>query len=131
MSNFTELYDYALTGDNIQVWPTEESDMITIEAAAFFAWLDVKCYIIESDSVGNVALYQNADGEPIWETWNEWWADARVISQPGKFDGKRDLLDQLLCDYLNDPVNVRYADCRTVADLPTEFLTSAEKAGKN
>lgn len=130
--NFQNLYDYGLTGDNIQVWPTEESDMITIEAAAFFAWLVFKGYATDYHFVDQrlIAIDVTPDNEfPIWETWAEWLADPRVISQPGKFDGKRDLLDQLLCEYLNDPANTTFGR-RTVDNLPTEFLTSAEKAGK-
>ena len=128
---YQNLHDYALTGVNIRVWPESNlGDDILIEAAAFFAWLDVKCYVYESDSDGAVALYQDVDGVVIWESWAEWWNDPRVISKPGEFDSDKGLLGQLLCKYLNDPQNVRFTDCRTLDDLPTEFLTAAEKVAK-
>ena len=132
MSNYKDLYDYGLTGANIEVWPTETDGPapITIDAAAFFAWLDVKCYVYESDSDGAVALYQDVDGVVIWESWAEWWNDPRVISKPGEFESDKGLLGQLLCMYLNDPQNVRFTDCRTVDQLPEKFLTAAEKAAK-
>jgi hypothetical protein len=50
-------------------------------------------------------------------TNNDWWVE---IGQK----------DQMLIDYLNDPQNVRFTDCRTVEQLPNEFLTAAEKAEK-
>ena len=128
--NYSNLYDYFLGPVNIEVWPTEGADPITIEASAFFAWLDVKCYVYESDSYGAVALYQDVDGVVIWESWAEWWADPRVISKPGEFTSTTNLLDALLCEYLNDPANPRFSDCRTVDQLPTEFLTAAEKVAK-
>ena len=135
MSNFTEIYDHYLGPVNIEVWPTETAGPapITIEAAGFFAWLVLKGYATDYHFVDQrlIAIDVTPDNEfPIWETWAEWWADPRVISQPGKFTSTTNLLDALLCEYLNDPTNVRFTDCRTVADLPTEFLTAAEKAAK-
>ena len=128
MSNYKDLYAYFLGGGNIEVWPTEGADKITIEAAAFFAWLTVRGYAYDYSAY--------PEYNEIWVdedsllTWAEWWADPRVISQPGKFNATTNLLDALLCMYLNDPANERFTDCRTVADLPTEFLTPAEKVAK-
>lgn len=134
MSNFKNLYDYGLTGANIKVTPTPWDDPLTIEAAAFFAWLYIQGYVadfdLETTRIHKVALHIAGEGFPVFETFAEWWADPRVIHKPGEFDSDKGLLGQLLCRYLNDPQNVRFTDCRTVSDLPNEFLTPAEKAAK-
>ncbi len=132
---YQNLHDYALTGVNIRVWPESNlGDDILIEAAAFFAWLYIQGYIadfdLETTIIHKVALHIDDEGFPVFETFTEWWADPRVISKPGEFDSDKGLLEQLLCMYLNDPQNVRFTDCRTVADLPSAFLTAAEKAAK-
>lgn len=117
MSNYKNLYDYFLGGGNIEVWPTEGADKITIEADDFFGFLRQKDYIA-AHAPGEIALNGNGyePEELIWEGSAEWWNDPRVISQPGKFTAITNLLDALLCEYLNDPANVRLNDCRTVAD---------------
>ena len=136
MSNYKDLYDYGLTGANIEVWPTETDGPapITIDAAAFFAWLYIQGYIadfdLETTIIRKVALHIDDEGFPVFETFTEWWHDPRVISQPGKFTSTTNLLDALLCEYLNDPANERFTDCRTVDQLPTEFLTAVEKLAK-
>ncbi len=109
--------------------------MITIEAAAFFAWLANRGYVADylepikhadKFSIGTVWIDEN---ERL--TWSEWWEDSRVVSPAEQAPPwGRDLKDYLLCEYLNDPQNVRFTDCRTVDQLPTEFLTAAEKAAK-
>lgn len=132
MSNYKDLYDYFLSRINIEVWPTENSDMITIEAAAFFAWLDTRGYVCDHLPQRRcIALDYTGENDQVWETYAEWWADPRVIHGPHLFPLTVDLKGELLCEYLNDPANERFTDCRTVDQLPTEFLTSAEKAGKN
>ena len=133
---YQNLHDYALTGVNIRVWPESNlGDDILIEAAAFFAWLDKAGYVYGAghnyqNNVCVTTYGQEPNLNCVWETYAEWWADPRVISKPGEFDGDKGLLGQLLCMYLNDPANERFTDCRTVADLPSAFLTAAEKAAK-
>lgn len=125
-NNTQEIFDYFLGAANIEVWPTEGTEPIKIQITDLLTWASLntmkKYEAYEVDYFDDTHVYMTCVGELGDDvncslTNNDWWMNT----------GQK---DQMLIDYLSDPANVRFTDCRTVDQLPTEFLTAAEKAAK-
>lgn len=130
MSNQNYFHDYALDGDTIRVWPSEDKRAAVFEAANFFAWLVLKGYATDYhfDKSQQIAIETTPQGHPVWMSWVEWWAEPVVIYNPLKpIPANVSLLDFLLHNFIADQCD---GDVRTLAQLPEQFLTAAEKAAK-